>query len=194
MGPEGLVPTLLVYGMLPRLPAANSDFPDQQSRMRALEVARREMETIVAKLRITQAMRSRIHAAANYVITPGDLVRVYRETNNQLNGPYKVVKVEGKQIYIDRDGTMAQHNLSQIVPERIFTGSDQLLLVRNALRSCKPLCNTPHDTTALCNLPSQSCTPVYLTETLSIHDPRQHHPYFIAARKKELADLQRSDT
>lgn len=57
--------------MLPRLPVAASDFPDQQARMRALAVARREMETVVAKIRLAQDLCARITRAANYVLTPG---------------------------------------------------------------------------------------------------------------------------
>lgn len=46
MGPIGIFPTLLVSGMLPRLPVADYAFPNQQARMRALAVARSEMETV----------------------------------------------------------------------------------------------------------------------------------------------------
>lgn len=77
MEPNGLVPTLLVYGILPCFPVADADFPDQQAFMRALAVARREMETVVAKLRISRSLRSRIPAAANYIINPGDRVQVF---------------------------------------------------------------------------------------------------------------------
>lgn len=80
MGPNGLVPTFLVYGILPRFPDSDSDFPGQQARMRALSVARREMETIVAQLRIPQALRARILTTENYIIAPGDRIRVFRET------------------------------------------------------------------------------------------------------------------
>ena len=64
MGPDGLVPTLLVYGSLPRLPTSEEDAADQKTRTRALEVARREYEGIVAQRRIATALRSRIPAAA----------------------------------------------------------------------------------------------------------------------------------
>lgn len=64
MGPNGIVPTLLVYGMRRRFPVADSDFAYQQARMRTLAVARRDMETIFAQLRITRALRARIPAAS----------------------------------------------------------------------------------------------------------------------------------
>ncbi len=45
-GPHGLVPTLLVFGTLPKIPLANVAHlaPDQRDRFAALEAARREME------------------------------------------------------------------------------------------------------------------------------------------------------
>lgn len=53
MGSFGLVPSLLVHGMLPRLPVVSSEFPDQHSIMRALEVAQNEYASLVAGLRIS---------------------------------------------------------------------------------------------------------------------------------------------
>ena len=41
MGPEGVVPSLLVYGSLLIFPALNMDAPEQRTRMSALHVARR---------------------------------------------------------------------------------------------------------------------------------------------------------
>lgn len=49
---DGLSPSLVAFGMLPRFPPANSDLPKQEEKMRALQVARLKMETITAKLRI----------------------------------------------------------------------------------------------------------------------------------------------
>lgn len=95
MGPNMLVPTLLVYGMLPRMPAATSDLPDQHDRMRALEVFHREMETIVAQLRVNQELRSRTPSAENLTMSPGNKACVFRETDKKTHGPYTVVKVEG---------------------------------------------------------------------------------------------------
>ncbi len=80
MGPNGLVPSLLVFGMVPRFPAVNSKLPHQVVRMRSLEIARTEMATIVAELRIIEALRSLVSPAARYILAPGAKVRVNRET------------------------------------------------------------------------------------------------------------------
>lgn len=63
INPNGLVPTHVVYGMLPKLPASSDEFPDQQAHILVLKVSQREMETIVAPFRITQALRSIAPAA-----------------------------------------------------------------------------------------------------------------------------------
>ena len=86
MGPNGLVPSLLVFGMLARFPIVNSSLPDQRDRMKAMQLARLEMETFVAEERITTAMKRNIPAAASYDFTPVQKVLIYRELGkNQSN-------------------------------------------------------------------------------------------------------------
>lgn len=47
-GPEGVVPSLLVFGSLLSFPALNMDVHVQKERMAALQTARQEMASIVA--------------------------------------------------------------------------------------------------------------------------------------------------
>lgn len=49
LGPEGLVPTLLVFGTMPPIPVAKSNYPKQKDRMKALQLAKAEMEQIIAE-------------------------------------------------------------------------------------------------------------------------------------------------
>jgi hypothetical protein len=67
VGPEGLVPTLLVFGIIPRL-SADEFLPNQHNRMLAMDSARREMDTIVSKLRKKRGLSSK---------TPPGAIRVY---------------------------------------------------------------------------------------------------------------------
>jgi hypothetical protein len=46
MNNDGLVHSLLVFGIMPRYPGIKTELPIQAERMRALDVARTEMETI----------------------------------------------------------------------------------------------------------------------------------------------------
>ena len=101
--------------------------------MLAMNIANMARAKIVAELRIKEALRARQNPAADYVISFGDLVRVYRETNKRLLGAYKVIRVEGKQILIDRDGSLVQYNIAQVLPDRIWTGEKTLEELREDL-------------------------------------------------------------
>lgn len=96
MGPEGLVPTLLVFGCLPKLPTINTNLPGQRERMRALQQARKEMATITAEIRIQRALSSRVPRNTDLELHPGDRVRVYRETDRKYIGPFPVIRADGK--------------------------------------------------------------------------------------------------
>ena len=71
---KGVVPSLLVYGSLPTFLAVNMSAAEKKTRMEALQAARKERASITGKLRIQQAQRSRLPAATEYIIRPGDKV------------------------------------------------------------------------------------------------------------------------
>ncbi len=100
MGPNGLVPSYLVFGCVPRFPSVDSKLPDQQYRMDALSVARQEMDTIVSELRVQKALASRFPRNAKLKIEPGYKVRICRETDKKYIGPYPVIRVYGKQLFV----------------------------------------------------------------------------------------------
>lgn len=89
----------------------------------------------MAQFRITQAFLSSISSESNYFSTPGTQVQLYHEKDRTVYGPCKLLKVEGKQMYIDLNGTLVEHKLSNLIPELLYSGKGQLLLVQNALRS-----------------------------------------------------------
>ena len=53
-GPDGLVPSLLVFGMIPKMPLGHIEtvMPNQRERFAAMELSRKEMETIIAEQRV----------------------------------------------------------------------------------------------------------------------------------------------
>jgi hypothetical protein len=75
IGTEGLVPTLLVFGIVPRL-SADGSLPNQPECMLAMGGARREVDTIVSELRIKIALSSETPPGAIRVYIPGELVYV----------------------------------------------------------------------------------------------------------------------
>ncbi len=100
MGPNGLVPSYLVFGCVPRFPSVDSKLPDQQYRMDALSVARQEMDTIVSELRVQKALASLFPRNTELKIEPGYKVRICRETDKKYIGPYPVIRVYGKQLFV----------------------------------------------------------------------------------------------
>jgi hypothetical protein len=99
MGPEGLVPTLLVFGSVPRL-SIGDQLPSQNERMSAMKSARCEMYSIVSELRINRTLYSKTLCGAMRVFHPRELARVYRECPNMWTGPFAVVRVERKTVYV----------------------------------------------------------------------------------------------
>lgn len=79
MGTKGLVLSLLVFGKIPSFSAHSLLQTTQTERFSTPEVARAEMETIVAlNLDLKKALKSEL-PPAKYLIRPGDQVCVYRE-------------------------------------------------------------------------------------------------------------------
>ena len=90
MGINGLIPSLLVFGVIPRFPILCSKFPDKAERMKILSETFMEMNTVVAKKRITTALRQNIPSSALKTFKKGDEVLAYREKTKKWVGPYKV--------------------------------------------------------------------------------------------------------
>jgi hypothetical protein len=93
VSPEGLAPTLVVFGIIPRL-SADGSLPNKHDRMLAMNSARREMDTIVSELRMKRALSSK---------TPPGAIRVYLEHPAKCIGPFPITKIDGKTVYV-RDG------------------------------------------------------------------------------------------
>lgn len=66
---------------------------------------------------------------------PGYLVRVYREGYKRLHGLLRVVRVEGKDIFVYWDGRLAHYNISQEIPENKFSGDHILQAVHASLQT-----------------------------------------------------------
>ena len=84
---DGLVPSLLVFCVVPSFPLSNKPLPNQRSRLQAIVDARLEMGRIVSEQRITRALKSKLPPAFLHDIRPGDDVLVYLEKNKRWIGP-----------------------------------------------------------------------------------------------------------
>ena len=98
-GPYGLVPSLLVFGMLPRIPNDEPRVhPQQHDRLRAALAARREFERIISAERLRLASRAPVTIAADNRFDPGDLVYAYRERLRKYTGPHMIATANGKHV------------------------------------------------------------------------------------------------
>lgn len=70
--------------------------------------AHEEISSIVSEIRVKRALLTRPPLALEYVIAPGDSVRVYREREKRWSGPCKVFKVDNKEIWVT-EGINTKH-------------------------------------------------------------------------------------
>jgi len=175
MGPNGLVPSLLVFGVLPSFPSPSRNTPDQQERFEALRNARAEMESIVAEQRIRKALKSKLPPATKYLIKPGDQVRVYRELSKRWDGPFTVTKVSNKIISVTDGNTVKEFNITSILPIPPSTNDQDLLHDMNTLATAGNLINYTYD--------------IHATEILLKSDPRYHNQKSQDAISTEISGL-----
>ena len=114
-GPDGLVPTLLVFGAMPRIPLVPVALPGQVERMKAMEDARAEMSKIMAKSRLRRALKSKVSPATDADISIGEEVLVYKEKPiNEWLGPGKVLSIDKKSLKVDLDGNVSTLSIDKV--------------------------------------------------------------------------------
>lgn len=105
--------------------------------MKALESPRKKMSTITSELRIRRALASKVPRKADLIVKTNDLVRVYRETDRRYIGPFPVVEVENKQIFVLQGNRRVQYSLHQIIPQteykELVNGENLASILHSAL-------------------------------------------------------------
>ena len=180
LGPEGLVPTYLVYGTFPSFPICRNAPPSQEDRMRALATARAEMATITSEPRVMRALKSKLPPATQYDIQAGDHVLVYQEGTGgygrrvgQYVGPFRVEKITGKQVFVRRNNRVSQYSITHVIPDPAERGDRELQTMLHAMQQFR----TPEP------------NGVFVTEVISLKDPRANSVRFEEAKRKELQGL-----
>lgn len=114
-GPGGLTPTLLVFGVIPRMPIAPLKLPSHQARSAALLTARKEMVAQVARTRVRTALSAPVPAVADRDVRPGTEVLVYREPPvNAWQGPYTVIVQTDKTVSVAADGQLKTFGIEKV--------------------------------------------------------------------------------
>lgn len=194
LGPEGLVPSALVFGDLPRLQLASTSPPQPRpttdERASLADIARTEMATIMAKLRIQRAFRHQTPPSSDHTYNPGDQVLVWREKqiNHRIGeflGPFTVTSFnkEQKLVYI-QDTTSAR-----ILP---FSTSQ-----------VKPYLQAPDLTSTFMTQLNESLTrfrspsisdDIFVAEIIRQSDPRSRTLEMRDAKQQEIRNLFRRGT
>ncbi|PXF40296.1 hypothetical protein BWQ96_10002 [Gracilariopsis chorda] len=168
------------------------ELPDQKERVKALETARTEYASVVARLRISRALRARISPASHYTLAPGDAVYVYRKRKGQFIVPVLVVRVSDKEVYVKSNGKLVHFNISQVVPSSIFTDDHALDALQRQLQAFQSNTLVPgHTPPKLRGQPAQG---ILITEIIPYGDPRNDDPVLLTAKRKELQGLLKRGT
>ena len=103
VGPEGLCPTLCVFGAIPS-PARQTPAPTQIERARAIDSAMKELQRYHAQRKVSLGMKYRGPFGKERSdldnIYFGAPVRVYRETSKTWEGPHKFVSKDGETVVV----------------------------------------------------------------------------------------------
>lgn len=101
-GLKGLVPKLVVFGVMPRILISSHQLPSQVSRMKAMKTAQEETVKLVATSRLTSTITSKVPAAADFDIKIGDELFLFREKPTaKWTGPFAVVNSDQKLLTMD---------------------------------------------------------------------------------------------
>jgi hypothetical protein len=100
MGTNGLVPSLLVFGVVPRFPLMSIDLTKQRDRMAALAAAQMEVSAIVSENQITAALAHNVPSSVDRTYEVGEEVLVFREKEKSWTGTMVVVLVIDKNITV----------------------------------------------------------------------------------------------
>ena len=101
-GPDGLVPTLLVFGAYPRMTESSAPSPTVAQRASAIKKAMAEIQRLRAERQVADAlaMRNGPSAEAVYDLPLNSPVLVWREGNTgqpgHWDGPFPLLAIEGE--------------------------------------------------------------------------------------------------
>ena len=187
LGPEGLVPSALVFGEFPPV-YTRSETPALRAtileRAEIAHTARREMEKHMARLRINRALQRRTPAAADRSYKPGDHVLVWREklVESRIGewiGPFEVIGAdESKKLVYVQDskiGAARPFNIAQV--KRYLPPETLANHVIDEIADRLTYFASPPD------------DEVHLTEIISSGDPRASSSEMSEAKKREIRGL-----
>ena len=110
VGPNGLIPTLLVYGAYPRISETDAPSPTVAHRANAIRKAMLAIQKLRAERQVAEAlkMRNGPSTEAIHSLPPNSEVLVWREGNTgqsgHWDGPFNMISMEGEECIVDIKG------------------------------------------------------------------------------------------
>lgn len=108
-----MVSSLLVFGVIPKIPVHPWHLLKQRERMIALHNSRKYMPNLINKARLTTAMKCHYSGATDRDRNTIDQVLVYRDEPISWCGRFQVADHE-KAVFIVNNGKVSQHSIDQI--------------------------------------------------------------------------------
>jgi hypothetical protein len=101
-GPDGLVPTLLVFGAYPHMTTESPPSPSMVKRSEAIQKATKALRKIAAERQVADALNTRNGPATEDVLALllQSEVLVWRESDG-WNGPYKIISIDGHNVTVN---------------------------------------------------------------------------------------------
>jgi len=188
LGPEGFVPSALVFGEYPHV-FTKSEVPHPRAtaadRAEMVNAAREEVGKIMAKLRVNRALRHSVPIAADKPYEPGDSVLVWREkqVNHRIGewlGPFIVHSFDAdrKLVYIQDSKIGAPRPFNVVQVKRYITPEVLAHSFFTDIGEGLSSFSSPPDDNFM-----------YPTEILHPRDPRANGPEMGAAVRKEIKGL-----
>ena len=184
-GDNGLVPSLVVFGIILRFPIISSDIPAQKEWTLALSKAQMEMNAVVAERRILAALTRSIPTATDFVFELGQEVLVYQERSKEWIGPATITGIRDKIVDVkSNDGQWHKTmNMQQVKPYVQESSEPTEMLSRDEFLTAilEPFKSV--------NRPKPSIFDVELTEVIKPGYLRSNDERFRAAKREELEGL-----
>jgi hypothetical protein len=116
-GPDGLVPTLLVFGAYPRMTTESPPSPSMIKRSEAIQKATKALRKIAAERQVADALNTQNGPTTEDVLALPlqSEVLVWRESDG-WNGPYKIISVDGHNVTVDMVNGLTTFRLTVVKP------------------------------------------------------------------------------
>ncbi|KAI0993907.1 hypothetical protein K3495_g14277 [Podosphaera aphanis] len=120
VGPNGLTPTLLVYGTYPKMSSIDPPAPSIQERASAIAKAMSEVRKLHAQRQISDALNQRNGPDSGKIheLKIGDLALVWRIHQKRWTGPYKVIEIQNENVKLNLPSGPTEFRATSVKPFR----------------------------------------------------------------------------